>query len=221
VALIAEIIAGSIGGASGSVAAPLPQGISSSLADCATQTVSQGGTNAGTGAASSASETTIEFSAHDTAATDTVALGVYDANGNYTGITASDTVVTGIPGSEYEKLGNNVFILAPAGKNYKVIDQMAGDQATASGTFEMKVRGYRASAVDREATYLSVPLAGTSTFAELDFAGFNGNMDLHMGHRNIAQHGNNASSTFDGSRHPDSILSGPFSRSHRKNEWQK
>jgi pimeloyl-ACP methyl ester carboxylesterase len=216
VALIANIINGA--------AVPLPQGISSSLADCATQTVSQSVAtqgNASPGAASSAGETTIEFSAHATTATDTIALGVYDASGNYTGITVSGTVATGIPGSEYEKLGNNVFILAPAGRNYKVIDQVAGDQTAASGTFEMKVRGYRAGAVNREATYLSVPLAGTSAFAELDFAGFSGNMDLHMGHRNIAQRGGSASSTFDSSRHPDSIFSGPFSRNHQKNEWQK
>jgi pimeloyl-ACP methyl ester carboxylesterase len=209
VTLIAGIVAGNIGAASGSGAAPLPQGISSNIADCETQTVSQG--NASQGAASSASETTIEFSAHGTSTTDTVDLGVYDASGNYTGVTASGTVATGIPGSEYEKLGNNVFILAPAGKNYKVINQMAGNPATASGTFEMKVRGYRAGAVDREATYLSVPLVGTSTFAELDFSGFNENMDLRMGHRN----------TFDNSRHPDSILSAPFAQNHRRLEWKK
>ncbi len=202
VALIANIING--------IAAPLPQGISSSLADCATQN-----------AVSSVSETTIEFSAHGTTATNTIALGVYDASGNYTGVTASGTVATGIPGSEYEKLGNNIFILAPAGKNYKVINQMADSRATASGTFEMKVRGYRAGAADREATYLSVPLAGTSTFAELDFAGFNGNMDLRMGHKNTTQRGGNESSTFDNSRHPDSVLSGPFTRNHQRKEWQK
>jgi pimeloyl-ACP methyl ester carboxylesterase len=220
VALIAGIVAGSIDGTSGSGAAPLPQGISSNIADCATQTVSQNGASTGTGVASSTSETTIEFSAHGTS-TSTIDLGVYDASGNYTGVTASGTVATGIPGSDYEKLGNNVFILVPAGKNYKAIDQIADHQAVASGTFEMKVRGYRAGAVDRETTYLSVPLAGTSTFAELDFAGFNGNMDLRMGHRNAVQRGGSASSTFESPRHPDSILSGPFSRFHQKNEWQK
>jgi pimeloyl-ACP methyl ester carboxylesterase len=202
VALIANIINGA--------AAPLPQGISSSLGDCATQTVSQSGTTT-QNAASVASETTIEFSAHGTTTTSTIALGVYDASGNYTGVTASGTVAAGIPGSEYEKLGNNVFILAPAGRNYKVIDQMAGAQTAASGTFEMKVRGYRAGAMDREATYLSVPLMGTSTFAELDFSGFNGNMDLRIGHRNA----------FDSSRHPDSILSAPFAQNHRRLEWKK
>ena len=98
---------------------------------------------------------------------------------------------------------------------------MAANQTAASGTFEMKVRGYRAGAADREATYLSVPLAGTSTFAELDFSGFNGNMDLRMGHRNAVQRESNASGTFDNSRHPDSILSEPFARDHRRSEWQK
>ena len=200
VTLIANIMEGGV--------APLPQGISSSLADCGTQTVSQG-------VVSSADETTIEFSAHGMS-TSTIDLGVYDANGNYTGITASGTIATGIPGSEYEKLGNNIFILAPAGKNYKVVNQ-----ANASGTFEMKVRGYRIGAVDREATYLSVPLTGTSTVAELDFAGFNGNMDLRMGHSRPGQHNGTPSSTFDGFHHPDSILSGPFSHNYRKNEWHK
>jgi hypothetical protein len=88
---------------------------------------------------------------------------------------------------------------------------MADHQTAASGTFEMKVRGYRAGAADREATYLSVPLVGTSTFTELDFSGFNGNMDLRMGHGN----------TFDSSRRPDSVLSAPFSRDHRHSEWQR
>lgn len=210
VALIAGIVAGNIGTASGNSTATLPQGISSSLADCATQIVSQSGSASQSGA-SSAGDTTVEFSAHGTTATGTIALGVYDASGNYTGVTASGTVATGIPGSEYEKLGNNVFILAPAGRNYKVIDQMADHQTAASGTFEMKVRGYRAGAADREATYLSVPLVGTSTFTELDFSGFNGNMDLRMGHGN----------TFDSSRRPDSVLSAPFSRDHRHSEWQR
>jgi len=196
----------------GATPAALPQGISSNIADCATQTVSSSGA---ANSAPTAPETTIEFSAHGVA-TGTVDLGVYDASGNYTGVTASGTIATGIPGSEYERLGNNVFILAPAGKNYRAINQ-----TNASGTFDMKVRGYRAGAVDREATYLSVPLAGTSTFAELDFAGFNGNMDLRMGRRNIGQTGGQETSTFENSRHPDSILSAPFTRDHHKKEWQK
>ncbi len=133
VALILGIVTGS--GAGGNSTAALPQGISSSLADCAMQN-----------GASAAGDTTIEFSVHSTT-TSTIDLGVYDANGNYTGITASGTVATGIPGSEYEKLGNNIFILAPSGKKYKVIDRMTDHQTVASGTFEMKVRGYRAGAM--------------------------------------------------------------------------
>jgi hypothetical protein len=207
VSLIAGIVAGSIAGENNTV--PLPQGISSSFADCATQN-----------GASSASDTTVEFSAHSTT-TSMIDLGVYDADGNYTGVTASGTVVTGIPGSEYEKLGNNIFILAPAGKNYKVINRMADRETVASGTSEMKVREYRGGGANREATYLSVPFAGTSTFAELDFAGFNGNMDLRIGHRNAAQREGGASSTFDSVRHPALILSGPLTHDHRKKEWQE
>ena len=189
VALIANIINSSTGDIGS-----LPQGISANLADCATQaSVAAGG------------DTTIEFGVHGIT-TSTIELGVSDASGNYTGITASGTVATGIPGSDYEKLGNNIFILVPAGKNYKVIDQMAGNQANASGTFEMKVRGYRAGAIDHEATYLSMALVGTSTSAELDFSDFNKNMDLRLG---------------KSLRHPDSVLSTPFTKNQRRNEWKK
>jgi hypothetical protein len=191
----------------------LPQGISGSASDCATQF----GQKAQSGSSSSGNETTIEFSAHGAAD-----LGVYDAAGDYTGVTASGTVTLGIPGSDYEKLGDNTFVLVPApvavnvnaspgaGSNYKVVSH-----AAPSGTFEMKARGYRGAAIDREVTYLSVSAGDTSstaasasTTAELNFAGFGGNMNLRI------RHGSS-----QGIRHPDSVLSAPFASGHRKMEW--
>ena len=203
VALITSIIAGTAGAGgagTGPVApgspAPLPQGISSSAADCATQS------------AAASNDTTIEFGIHGVGtgtAVNAIAFGVYDASGNYTGVTASGTALTGIPGSDYEKIGNNIFVIVPAGGRYRSIER-----STAPGAFAMKVRGYRGLMLDREATYLSVPLVGSSSFAELDFAGFGGDMDLHMGRKD----GANGMSTpmFQNIRHPDSVLSAPFTK---------
>ncbi len=175
VTLIKNIIEG--------VTAPLPQGISASTADCVSPQKSA--------TISSEGETTLEFSTHGSAD-----LGVYNAENQYTGITASGTVALGIPGSEYEKLGDNAFILVPAGNNYRAINQ-----ATASGTFDMKVKGYRGGAIDRQATYLSVPQDGTSSIAELDFSGFGKNIDLKTGRKSRPK--------FEKIRHPDAILSAP------------
>jgi hypothetical protein len=150
----------------GNLAAALPQGISMREADC----------TAAQSSASSSSDSTIEFSA-----TGSENLGVYDAAGDFTGLTASGTVALGIPGSEYDQLASSTFVLVPAGSDYRAVSG-----ATASGTLAMKVRGYRSGIVDRQATYLSVPISDTSTVAELDFSGFDKNMDLKLGHRGHA-----------------------------------
>jgi pimeloyl-ACP methyl ester carboxylesterase len=177
----------------------LPQGISTNAADCATQSFS----------GSSANETTIEFSAYGAAD-----LGVYDAAGNYTGVTASGTVAIGIPGSDYEKLGDNTFILVPAAASTYKVESRTG----VAGLFAMKVRGYRGVAIDREVTYQAMP---TSTTAELDFAGFGGNMDLHV-KRTSGGAGVGAGSAggqTQGVHHPDSVFTGPFTRDRRRIEW--
>jgi hypothetical protein len=164
-------------------AAALPQGISAALADCV----------APQGTAATGDETTVEFSTHGDGD-----LGVYDSEDRYTGVTASGTVALGIPGSDYEKLGANVFITVPAGDAYRAI----GDtQPDASDTFEMKVRGYHGAAADREATYLLAPTNGTSTTAELDFSGFGKNLDLHIGRKGHPG--------FTGVHHPDALFSSP------------
>jgi len=193
----------------------LPQGISTSAADCDTQFGSAASSGSSSSLLSPGSETTIEFSAYGAGD-----LGVYDAAGDYTGVTASGTVALGIPGSDYEKLGDNTFVLVPAnstaGGSYRAVSRSA-----ASGTFAMKVRGYRGVAIDREATYFSVSAnvasgtsaAAASTTAELDFSGFGGNMDLHI---KRSGGGYQSQSVV---HHPDSVLAAPFSRDHRKMEW--
>ncbi len=180
VALIKNIV-------DGNLAAALPQGISMREADC----------TAAQSSASSSSDSTIEFSA-----TGLENFGVYDAAGDFTGSTAlttggstaSGTVVLGIPGSEYDQLASSTFVLVPAGSDYRAVSG-----ATASGTLAMKVRGYRSGIVDRQATYLSVPISDTSTVAELDFSGFDKNMDLKLGHRGHAN--------VERIHHPDSVIS--------------
>ena len=152
----------------GNLSAPLPQGISSREADCSPQP------------SSLANETSIEFSSSGG-----FDLGVYDAAGNFTGRTASGTVVLGISGSEYDQLGSSTFILVPATTNGSTIYRAVG-QMVASGTFALKVRGYRGGAVDRAANYLSVAASDASTVAQLDFAGFAKSADLKLGHRGHA-----------------------------------
>ena len=80
VALIRNIVDGNYGAA-------LPAGISPHLEDCAFAPQ-------GRGASSSDGDSTVEFTA-DAA----VGLGVYDSGNRYTGVTASGTVVLGIPGA--------------------------------------------------------------------------------------------------------------------------
>jgi pimeloyl-ACP methyl ester carboxylesterase len=207
-----SLIKNIVGGVS---ALTLPQGISTSAADCDTQFGSAASSGSSSSLLSPGSETTIEFSAYGAGD-----LGVYDAAGDYTGVTASGTVALGIPGSDYEKLGDNTFVLVPAnstaGGSYRAVSRSA-----ASGTFAMKVRGYRGVAIDREATYFSVSAnvasgtsaAAASTTAELDFSGFGGNMDLHI---KRSGGGYQSQSVV---HHPDSVLAAPFSRDHRKMEW--
>ncbi len=137
---------------------PLPQGISGSLADCTTPRPQI------------QNETTIAFSTHSP-----VALNVYDAEHRHTGPTVNGDFELGIPGSTYEKIGENTFVLVPAGQTYTVLDQ-----GLASGTLEMDIDGYRGSTLDNEVQYLSVPIAGPSTSAELNFSNFSGDMGLKL-----------------------------------------
>jgi pimeloyl-ACP methyl ester carboxylesterase len=143
----------------------LPEGITAALSDCFAD-----GTAV---AAAMPSATTVEFSTHSP-----VALDAYDEQGRHTGVTASGMVETNIPSSEYERIGENSFVLLPAlpdGAAYRIVDH-----ALASGAFTMKVKGYDGDAVAQAATYLSVPLASASATAELTFSGFGGDMTLQL-----------------------------------------
>jgi hypothetical protein len=139
--------------------ATLPDGISTSLADCLTPHIEH-----------LANETTVEFSTHSP-----VELHVYDSQNRHTGPRPNGDIELGIPGSEYEKIGENSFILVPASDIYKVISQ-----GLSSGSFMLKVKGYVGASIDAQATYISVPLQSKDTKAELSFSNFEGDMGLNL-----------------------------------------
>ncbi|HUZ93177.1 MAG TPA: hypothetical protein VNG29_04245 [Candidatus Paceibacterota bacterium] len=119
-------------------------GISRSTADCF-------------GAAGQFGEpTTIEISTHSP-----VALNVYDAAGNHTGPNASGTIDLQIPGSSYETIGENSFILVPADDTYRI-----ETDGLSAGVFTLEVKWYDdAVHLLQDILYPQVPLASTSTTA--------------------------------------------------------
>jgi hypothetical protein len=124
-----------------------------------------------------------------------VDLSVYDSQGRHTGPNPDGTVDEDIPGSSYEKLGENSFVVVPAGGGYRVVDR-----GLSSGNFTMKVKGYRSEGVDNQATYVSIPLESASTTAELQFSGFNDLMTLKLD--------NTGDGIVDSYIEPTAILSG-------------
>jgi len=92
------------------------------------------------------------------------ALHAYDSQNRHTGPLSNGDIELGIPGSSYEKIGENSFAFVPAGDNYRFVAD-----GLASGTFDMKVRTYHGNTLTNTITYLSVPLASDKTNAELDF----------------------------------------------------
>ncbi len=130
----------------------LPSGISTSLADCMTP-------------GASPAETMVDFSVHGSAA-----LNVYDAAGRHTGPLPTGDIELGIPGSQYEKIGDNTFVLVSATSTYKVLVQ-GTVSSTASSTATIKVKEYKGSTKSKQVNYPSVSLVSASATAELDFTG--------------------------------------------------
>ena len=143
----------------------LPQGISTALADCV-------GGGLGSPDAPPTGDDSVEFSVHGSAD-----LNVYDAAGRHTGPSPDGTTEIAIPGSSYEKIGKNTFVVLPASTStYKVVS----NETVATSTVVVKVKGRKKSTVSHTATYVSVPLENVSATAELDFSGFDGNLDLKL-----------------------------------------
>lgn len=91
-----------------------------------------------------------------------VVLHAYDSQNRHTGPLPNGDIELGIPGSSYERIGENSFVFVPAGDTYRFVAD-----GIAQGTFDMKVRSFRGSELDQTITYLNVPLASASTTAEL------------------------------------------------------
>lgn len=92
-----------------------------------------------------------------------IALNVYDSEGDHTGPNASGTIDLQIPGSQYETIGDNTFIIVPASDTYNIVGQ-----GLSSGSFTLKVKEYDSGVnLAGEATYVDVPLASASTTATL------------------------------------------------------
>lgn len=184
------LIRGIIDGAKPPALSSLPKGISKSLTACFGD---------GAGGDPAAAATTIEFAAHGAAS-----LDVYDASGGHAGGGgASETTTAGIPGSDFEEIGDNAFVTLPPPSSgaYRVVAVPAPD---ATGTFEMRIREYSGGVPVRAATYAAIPVAGASTTAELDFSGFDGDMGLKVD----AGSGGGAG---EAALAPDAVLSTPSS----------
>jgi pimeloyl-ACP methyl ester carboxylesterase len=131
-----------------------PLGISTSTQDCLQ------------GRSTAHNETTIEISTHSP-----ITLNAYDSQNRHTGPstaknTDNDTTSTidlQIPGSSYETIGENSFILLPASDTYRIIGN-----AEATGTFTMKIKSLdEAANLLGDVTYIQVPLTSASTTATL------------------------------------------------------
>jgi pimeloyl-ACP methyl ester carboxylesterase len=127
-----------------------PLGISTSTQDCLQ------------GRSSAHNETTIEISTHSP-----IALNAYDSQNRHTGPGTSNseasTIDLQIPGSSYETIGENSFILLPASDTYRIV----GD-AQATGTFTMKIKSLdEAANFLGGTTYIQIPLASASSTATL------------------------------------------------------
>ncbi|MDZ4228506.1 MAG: hypothetical protein U1E54_04650, partial [Candidatus Levybacteria bacterium] len=91
-----------------------------------------------------------------------VDMSIYDSLGNHTGPT-TDGFETNIPGSIYDTLGDEAFILIPDNGTYSV-----KFDATGNGSFDFRVRKFENESISQEVLYDDVPLT-ISTKAELTF----------------------------------------------------
>ena len=125
-----------------------------------------------------------------------VALHAYDSVSNHTGPLPNGDIELAIPGSSYEKLGENSFVFLPSGGSYRFF--MDGLD---TGVFDVKIRNFRGVTLQDAVTYLAVPLASSSTNAEVNFSGSSSPMRLDADGDNI----------FEAEIEPTAVLSGASS----------
>jgi pimeloyl-ACP methyl ester carboxylesterase len=156
----------------------LPNGFSTSLDSCF------------------AGGSSVEFSAHGV-----TGLTVQNDAGLSTGLNASGTVDLGIPDSTYEAIGDNYFIMVPAGSAYHLITE-----SSSSGDMVVKAKGYEGSSITQTATYVVLSTASgergtdtSTTTATLDFSDFGsaGNLEVtESGNASSSDNAQNANTRF-------------------------
>lgn len=105
-----------------------------------------------------------------------VALHAYDSQNRHTGPNAAGDADLQIPGSSYETIGENSFILLPASDTYRI-----QGNGLSSGAFTLKVKRYDEGVnLLRGTTYVQVPLASASTTASLTVSSSTPDMPLSL-----------------------------------------
>ncbi|MEK7546709.1 MAG: PxKF domain-containing protein [Patescibacteria group bacterium] len=90
-----------------------------------------------------------------------VALNAYDSAGRHTGPNAAGDIDLQIPGSSYETIGENSFIMLPASTTYNIVAD-----GLSQGEFTLKLKSYNTvSNLLGATTYIQVPLESASTTA--------------------------------------------------------
>lgn len=143
----------------------------------------------------------IEFSVHGGAG-----LTVQNSSGLSTGLDASGTIDLGIPDSTYNAIGNNYFIMVPAGGDYRLTAE-----SSSSDALVVQTQGYDGGSPTQSATYVVSSTVsegqgdhvGTTT-AELDFTDFASPADL-----TVTESGNVSSSESDQSASTTTLAIAP------------
>jgi len=123
-----------------------------------------------------------------------VDLHAYDEAGNHAGPDENGRLEINIPGAQYDIIDGNKFVFLPAGQEYRVEGRAAG-----AGTFNARVEKIDKGIYGEEAYFNEIPLASTSTKAEIAIGG-----DVAGAVIRLDQDGDGA---FEAAIAPNSVLS--------------
>ncbi len=88
-------------------------------------------------------------------------LGIYDGNGNHTGLNTDGSVNKNIPGAEYGEFGDVKYLIVPAGQPYQLVMHGQSD-----GSFSLDIQEQTGNTVTTSATLADLPTTA-STIARL------------------------------------------------------
>jgi hypothetical protein len=94
-----------------------------------------------------------------------VALHIYDSFGNHAGPNTDGDLEENIPDIAYDIIDGNKFAYLPDGHNYRI-----ELKATESGSFSSHIKKIENGNIVSTSYFNDIPLAGTSTTAEIDMA---------------------------------------------------